>query len=75
MEQKIRNCPFCGAKAISEVSYINYGKNELNLRAAVFCPACGCSKAVKFNGLGKPFSEYMENFNAATEAWNRRAGE
>lgn len=73
--KELKPCPFCGGEAKTEVGYIKYGDDELLLIAAVYCGVCGVRKSVKFNAELKPFEYFTENFNAAVDMWNRRAGD
>ena len=69
---ELKPCPFCGGEAATEVSYCMIGDGMI-LRATVFCGGCGCSRTVKFSADRKPFEEYIEQFRAVEDMWNRRA--
>ncbi len=72
---KLKPCPFCGGEAKTEVSCIEWGGDELLLRATVYCGVCGIGKTVKFDAMCKPFENFTQQFIATAEMWNRRANE
>ena len=62
MKDDLKNCPFCGGKALLRDRYINGAAN-----AKHYIRVCHHCKAT--------FAHWFRSIKKANEAWNRRADE
>ena len=70
---ELKPCPFCGGEAKETVDYVKCGGDELELRASVWCSACGVSKSVRFQALNQSFKTFVDIFEKVENMWNKRA--
>ena len=69
---KLKPCPFCGTAARTGLTLVRDDGNYFELRASVFCQACGCARSVKFSAANIQLEELIKNCNDAVRAWNMR---
>ena len=60
----IDNCPFCGAKSLSELFIFSEDLGRYS--AAIECNLCGCSQEVLYGDLNEEFIQKV------LERWNTR---
>lgn len=69
------NCPFCGHKAKSRVSFSCNSLNGFYVDALVECASCGVEKRIRQNMFDASFEDYERLFDEVIKSWNQRLSE
>ena len=76
MTEEMKNCPFCGGSARTQVDIASMGNGSDRIDFSIVCEKCGTRKVVNLYVRGcSTFADVERAIEHATCVWNRRVSD